>query len=120
MAEGVLHETMNMASLWHLPLLLVCENNGWSEFSPTKDPFAAELGELSAAFRIVHQLVDGNDVEAVWSAAHRLVGEVRADGPRVLECKTHRVRGHYEGRSEEHTSELQSLLRITYAVFCLK
>src|SRR3546814_19876804 len=105
MAEGVLHETMNMASLWHLPLLLVCENNGWSEFSPTKDQFAAALGELSAAFRIVHQLVDGNDVEAVWSAAHRLVGEVRAAGPRVLSCKTHRVRGNYAGGPQRYRPE---------------
>ncbi|TCT10365.1 pyruvate dehydrogenase E1 component alpha subunit [Paralcaligenes ureilyticus] len=102
MAEGVLHETLNMASLWSLPLLFVCENNGWSEFSPTKDQFAAELGDLAAAFKIPHQLVDGNDVAAVSSVAKKLVGEVRTGQPRVFECKTHRVRGHYEGDPQKY------------------
>ncbi|TAL81850.1 MAG: thiamine pyrophosphate-dependent dehydrogenase E1 component subunit alpha [Candidimonas sp.] len=105
MAEGVLHETLNMASLWSLPLLFVCENNGWSEFSPTKDQFVAELGDLAAAFKIPHQLVDGNDIAAVSSVAKKLVDEVRGGQPRVLECKTHRVRGHYEGDPQKYRPE---------------
>lgn len=103
MAEGVLHESLNLAALWQLPLLLVCENNGWSEFSPTKDQFAAELGKLAPAFNIPHVLVDGNDVEAVADAAHKLIGDMRVGGgPRVLECKTYRVRGHYEGDPQKY------------------
>lgn len=103
MAEGVLHESLNLAALWRLPLLFVCENNGWSEFSPTQNQFAATLGKLAPAFGIPHVRVDGNDVEAVAAAAHEWVGEMRAGGgPRVLECKTHRVRGHYEGDPQKY------------------
>jgi pyruvate dehydrogenase E1 component alpha subunit len=105
MAEGVLHESMNLASLWKLPLLFVCENNGWSEFSPTSEQFAAELSELAKAFKIPHVMVDGNDVEAVAAAAADLVDQARTDGPRVLECKTHRVRGHFEGDPQKYRPE---------------
>lgn len=103
MAEGVLHESLNIASLWKLPVLFVCENNGWSEFSPTSRQFAAPLVKLAAAFGVPHTLVDGNDVLAVADAAKRLVTEQRAGGgARVLECKTHRVRGHFEGDPQKY------------------
>lgn len=102
MAEGVLHESLNLAALWQLPLLFVCENNGWSEFSPTREQFAAELGKLAQAFNIPHVAVDGNDVEAVAAAALQSTIQARAGGPRVLECKTHRVRGHFEGDPQKY------------------
>jgi TPP-dependent pyruvate/acetoin dehydrogenase alpha subunit len=103
MAEGVLHETLNIASLWKMPLLLVCENNGWSEFSPTSTQFAAKLEDLARAFNIPHTRVQGNDVGAVATAAQTLVQTMRAEaGPQVLECVTHRVRGHYEGDPQKY------------------
>lgn len=103
MAEGVLHETLNMAALWNCPLLLVCENNGWSEFSPTSQQFAAQLEALSAAFGIAYQKVDGNEVLAVSDAAHRAADAARGgSGPQVLECITQRVRGHYEGDPQKY------------------
>lgn len=103
MAEGVLHETLNIAALWKMPLLLVCENNGWSEFSPTALQFAAQLKNLASAFGIPYTQVDGSDVEAVADAAAALVGEIRTGaGARVLECSTHRVRGHYEGDPQKY------------------
>jgi TPP-dependent pyruvate/acetoin dehydrogenase alpha subunit len=103
MAEGVLHESLNMAALLRLPLLFVCENNGWSEFSPTDRQFAARLGALAAAFGIPHQEVDGNDVTAVATAADAAVGALRAgSGPRVLECRTRRARGHFEGDPQSY------------------
>lgn len=105
MAEGVLHESMNLAALWKLPMLFVCENNGWSEFSPTSQQFAARLGDLSKAFGIAHVEVDGNDVEAVAAAARTVASEARSGGPRVLECKTHRVRGHFEGDPQKYRPE---------------
>ena len=111
LAEGVLHESMNLAALWKLPLLLVCENNGWSEFSPTSRQFAARLDALAAAFGIVHEAVDGNDALAVADAAGRAVAALRGgNGPRVLECKTHRVRGHFEGDPQKYRDahELQA------------
>lgn len=112
MAEGVLHETLNMAALWRLPLLLVCENNGWSEFSPTSRQFAASLERLSGAFGIVHARVDGNDALAVSDAAREAVAALRAgNGPFVLECITHRVRGHFEGDPQKYrpSDEIETL-----------
>ena len=112
MAEGVLHETLNMAALWKTPLLLVCENNGWSEFSPTSRQFAAQLEALAKAFGIAYGKVDGNDVVAVAEAARAASTALReGQGPFVLECVTHRVRGHYEGDSQKYrdTDELQGL-----------
>ena len=112
MAEGVLHETMNMAALWKCPLLLVCENNGWSEFSPTSRQFAAKLEKLAAAFDITYTKVDGNDVLAVSDAAQTACDHLRAGkGPYVLECSTHRVRGHFEGDAQKYrdSGELESV-----------
>ena len=103
MAEGVLHETLNMAALWKSPLLLVCENNGWSEFSPTSRQFAARLEGLAKAFGVSYRLVDGNDVQAVADAAGAAAERLRAgEGPFVLECVTHRVRGHFEGDAQKY------------------
>lgn len=106
MAEGVMHETFNMAALWKVPLLLVCENNGWSEFSPTARQFVARLEALATAFGIGYEAVDGNDAMAVAVAAERAVVAIREGaGPRLLECATHRVRGHFEGDPQKYRSE---------------
>ncbi|ABE36736.1 hypothetical protein DR64_7590 [Paraburkholderia xenovorans LB400] len=103
MAEGVLHETMNMAALWKAPLLLVCENNGWSEFSPTERQFAARLEALAGAFGIAYKRVDGDDAVAVSEASGIAAAAARSGaGPFVLECVTHRVRGHYEGDPQKY------------------
>ena len=112
MAEGVLHETMNMASLWKSPLLMVCENNGWSEFSPTSRQFTASLQKLAEAFGIGYAQVDGNDVIAVADAAAAAAEQLRVGkGPFVLECVTHRVRGHFEGDAQKYrdAGELESV-----------
>lgn len=111
MAEGGLHEALNMAALWKLPLLLVCENNGWSEFSPTERQFRGTLEGLAKAFGITHRRVDGNDVEATVAAADEAVAYARSAGPFILECMTSRVRGHYEGDAQKYrdSAELQGL-----------
>ncbi len=112
MAEGVLHESLNMASLWKLPMLFVCENNGWAEFSPTHKQFVAKLADLSAAFGIPYTLVNGNDALSVSDAARVALENVRGGGgPFVLECTTHRWRGHYEGDPQKYRSakELEQL-----------
>lgn len=111
MAEGGLHESLNMAALWKLPLLLVCENNGWSEFSPTEKQFKGTLEGLARTFGITHRKVDGNDVEAVVAAADEAVEFVRTAGPFILECMTARVRGHYEGDAQKYRdgAEMQRL-----------
>lgn len=103
LAEGVLHESMNLASMWKLPLLFVCENNGWSEFSPTSREFAGKLSELAKAFNIPAATVDGNDVFAVLSAGKKAASSIRkGHGPHVIECLTHRVRGHFEGDQQKY------------------
>ncbi|MBO9354635.1 ABC transporter substrate-binding protein [Bordetella petrii] len=112
MAEGVLHESLNLASLWRLPLLFVCENNGWAEFSPTHKQFVAPLDKLAAAFSVPHNKVDGNDVLQVIDAAHAAAEAIRAgQGPQVLECITHRWRGHYEGDPQKYrpSDEIEGL-----------
>ncbi|MFH1343944.1 MAG: thiamine pyrophosphate-dependent dehydrogenase E1 component subunit alpha [Pseudomonadota bacterium] len=102
MAEGALHEALNMAALWSLPLVFVCENNGWSEFSPTARQFRGKLAALAGAFGIRHILVDGNDAEATADAAREVADHARAAGPVVLECMTTRFRGHFEGDPQKY------------------
>jgi len=111
LAEGVFHESMNMAALWGLPLLFVCENNGWSEFSPSSRQFAANLERLSGAFGIPYHRSDGNDVEDVAKMAKQAVEGVRSGGkPAVLECITLRVRGHYEGDAQKYRDAAELVL----------
>lgn len=112
MAEGALHESLNMAALWKLPLLFVCENNGWAEFSPTDKQFVAKLKDLASAFGIPHLLVNGNQVLDVLQAGQTAVQAIRAgQGPFILECITHRWRGHYEGDPQKYrdSQELEAL-----------
>jgi len=112
MAEGVLHETLNMAALWKCPLLLVCENNGWSEFSPTSRQFSASLEKLAGAFGAAYAQVDGNNALAVSDAAIAAAAQLRAgQGPFVMECTTTRVRGHFEGDAQKYrdATEMESV-----------
>lgn len=102
-AEGVFHESLNISSLWGLPLLFVCENNKWAEFSPASRHFGADLGKFAGAFGLQHARIDGNDVAAVSTAAEAAVASVRnGGGPFVLECVTLRLRGHYEGDPQKY------------------
>ena len=96
---GGFHESPNLASLWNLPLLLVCENNGYAEFSPLSAHTKVErLARHAATYGIEAATIDGNDVQAVRQAAEEAVGGIRAGhGPFFLECLTYRLRGHYEG-----------------------
>jgi len=92
-------ESLNLASLWRVPVLLVCENNGYAEFTPRSAHTRVErVADLAAAYGIEARVVDGNDVLAVAEAARELAGRCRAgSGPALLECLTYRLRGHYEG-----------------------
>ncbi len=103
LAEGLVHECFNLAALWRLPVLFVCENNGWSEFSPSDRQIAASLEKLCAAYGIGHREIDGNDVVAVATVSADLVAAMREDSrPQVLECRTTRVRGHFEGDRQDY------------------
>jgi len=119
----VLHECLNIAALWALPMLFVCENNGWSEFSPTHRQMKASLKDLAAAFAIPHAGVDGNDVEAVADTAADWIAAIReGKGPRVLECRTTRVRGHFEGDRQDYRAadEIAGLKDVDPIARCLR
>lgn len=102
-AEGLLHECLNLAALWKLPLLFVCESNGWGEFLPTSKQIAFDLAALALAHAIPYRTVDGNDVAAVSTLSAEVVAGVRGGGgPAMIECRTHRIRGHYEGDAQKY------------------
>jgi pyruvate dehydrogenase E1 component alpha subunit len=96
---GHFNETVNLATLWQLPLVLVCENNGFAEFTPRSAHTVVErVSDVVAPYGLERTTVDGNDVPAVWGACGRFLASARTGGgPFLLECLTHRVRGHYEG-----------------------
>jgi pyruvate dehydrogenase E1 component alpha subunit len=97
--QGVLFESMNLAALWRAPVLFVCENNGYTEFTPTGAVTAGEsIAARAEVFGIPAAPVDGDDVVAVGVAAAEALDAARAGrGPRFLECRTTRWRGHHEG-----------------------
>jgi 2-oxoisovalerate dehydrogenase E1 component len=97
--NGAFHEGLNMASIWRLPVLFVCENNGYA----TEVPFNYAAGNPSvaargAAYGIEGVAVDGNDVLAVEAAGRAAIARARrGEGPTLIECKTYRTRAHAEG-----------------------
>jgi 2-oxoisovalerate dehydrogenase E1 component len=118
--NGAFHEGVNMAAIWKLPVLFVCENNQFA----TEVPFASVSGNPSVAHRGsaygIHSIeLDGNDVLAIESAAREAIKRARCgDGPTLLECKTYRTRPHSEGmgdftyRTREEVEHWKSLCPI--------
>jgi pyruvate dehydrogenase E1 component alpha subunit len=96
---GPFHESLNIASLWKLPVIFVCENNGYAEFTPLSAHTKIErLAQHAKTYGIPNSTIDGNDLFAVRQAARKAVEQARAGkGPIFIECLTHRLRGHYEG-----------------------
>lgn len=96
---GAFQESLNIASLWRLPVIFVCENNGYAEFTPLSAHTLVErLADHARTYRIPCATVDGNDLVAVRSAAAKAVARARSGkGPSFVECLTYRLRGHYEG-----------------------
>ena len=107
--NGTFHETLNLAALWHLPVLFVCENNGYAEFTSREEhSIVQHLSLFAAPYKIPSVVVDGNDVSAVESAAKQFVADMRASGgPRFLECMTYRLSGHYVGDPEQYRSKAE-------------
>jgi pyruvate dehydrogenase E1 component alpha subunit len=98
LGQGLLYEVMNLAQLWRLPVLYVCENNLYNEYTHYRETTAGELAARPQAFGIQTQAVDGQDVRAVYSATKPLVERARVgDGPAFLLCNTYRYYGHHVG-----------------------
>ena len=96
---GHFNESVNLAALWRLPVIFVCENNGFAEFTPRSAHTNVErVSDVVAPYDVTRDTVDGNDVVAVRDGFARFLAAARkGEGPMLLECLTHRLRGHYEG-----------------------
>ena len=94
--EGAFHESLNLASIWKLPVVFVCENNQYGMSMDVADAMAvANVADRAAAYAMPGIVVDGNDLPAVAAAARAAVARAREGaGPSLLECKTYRLRGH--------------------------
>lgn len=95
--QGIIHETMNMAKIFNLPMVFVCENNLYAISASFREMGSVEhVHTRAAAYNMHGEAVDGMDVEAVHEAASRLVERARrGEGPALLECKTYRLVGHF-------------------------
>src|SRR6266404_2000918 len=98
LGQGVLYEVMNLAQLWKLPVIYVCENNLYNEYTHFSETTAGEILTRGAAFGVHSEAVDGQDVRAVYAIANRLVERARSgEGPGFLLCNTYRYHGHHVG-----------------------
>ncbi len=113
--RGTFHEVMNMASLWKLPLLMVCENNGYAQYvSTTETMVFRSVADLAANYAVPGVHVDGNDIRGVFQATVAAVARARAgEGPTLLELRTERFNGHSSGDPQFYRSkaEVQELRR---------
>lgn len=97
--QGTFHEALNLASVWKLPVIFVCENNHFGiSMSQSKHQAIQDIADRAASYGSPGIAVDGNDVMAVYEVAKEAVDRARkGQGPTLIECKTWRWRGHFEG-----------------------
>lgn len=119
--NGAFHESLNLAALWKLPVIYVCENNLYAtSVAVWRSTSVEDIGVRGTAYGIPGVTVDGNQVDAVYAAAETAVARARAGlGPTLLECKTYRIRGHFEGddaiyRTKEEVAEARTRDPIEY------
>ena len=119
--QGIFFEVMNHAAIWDLPVIYVCENNQYGEYTATDSVTAGDtIADRASPFGIPNEVIDGNDVITVHNAAMKAVARAReGGGPSLIECMTYRHRGHHVGdpgdryRSEEERREWQARDPIT-------
>ncbi len=98
LGQGVVYEEMNLAQLWKLPVIYVCENNLYTEYTHFSETTAGDILQRATAFGVRAERVDGQDVRAVYSTANELIERARrGDGPAFLLCDTYRYTGHHVG-----------------------
>jgi len=107
--EGIFHESLNLAAVWNLPILYVCENNQWQEFVHRREAMGVDhVSDWASRYGIHSMTVDGNDIEAVLAAAKHSVENIRDTGkPVFLETYTYRMRGHYEPDDQSYVDPLE-------------
>src|SRR3989449_9886473 len=98
MGQGLLYEVMNMAALWKLPVIYICENNLYNEYTHNSETLAGDIVTRAAGFGVPGETVDGQDVRRVYETARAIVERVRSGaGPAFLVCNTYRFMGHHVG-----------------------
>jgi TPP-dependent pyruvate/acetoin dehydrogenase alpha subunit len=105
--QGSFHESLNLAAIWDLPVLFLCENNIYAEFSDSRrQTRVPSVVDRCAAYGVAAERVDGNDVEAVFAAVSDAVERCRrGEGPALIEAETYRWHGHYEGDGQPYKPE---------------
>jgi len=98
-SEGSFHESLNLAAIWDLPVVFVCENNKYGATSPARDVIAVEdIAERARGYDMPSEIVDGQDADAVYEVVNKAVARARTgEGPTLVECKTYRFGEHAEG-----------------------
>ncbi|MGA5508204.1 thiamine pyrophosphate-dependent dehydrogenase E1 component subunit alpha [Streptomyces umbrinus] len=101
---GAFHEALNLASVWKLPVIFVCQNNQFAEYTPLSEGTSvARIADRAAAYGMPGESVDGNDPVAMWQAAGRAVDRARrGEGPTLLEANTFRFNGHLMGDQQKY------------------
>ena len=107
--RGTFHEAMNLAAVWQLPVIFVCENNQWASTTPYRATTAVEnVVDRAAGYGMPGVIVNGNDVFAVYEAAKAAIERARAGGgPSLLEAKTYRIKGHFVGDPEMYRTKAE-------------
>jgi pyruvate dehydrogenase E1 component alpha subunit len=105
--QGTMHEAMNLACCWNLPVVFVCENNGYAESTPWGYHCAAKsIADRAVAYDMPGITVDGTDFFAVYEAAEEAIGRARrGEGPCLMECRAFRYYGHFEGDAMLYVTE---------------
>jgi len=106
-ARGTFHEAALQASVWKLPLVWICENNGWALSAPISEQSpTANIADRASAYGVPGVVVDGQDALAVHRVVAEAVARARAgEGPTLIEAKTLRIRGHYEGDRQPYRTD---------------
>ena len=98
LGQGLLYEELNLAQLWKLPVIFVCENNGYNEYTHFSESTAGDVPARAAAFGVAHETIDGQNVREVYAAASTVIDRARrGEGPAFLQCITYRYHGHHVG-----------------------
>jgi TPP-dependent pyruvate/acetoin dehydrogenase alpha subunit len=107
--RGTFHEAANAASIWKLPVIWLCENNQYAVSVPVSESCAVEnIADRAGAYGMPGVIVDGMDVVAVYEAVAEAVGRARrGEGPTLIEAKTYRFRGHFEGDPETYRDKAE-------------
>jgi TPP-dependent pyruvate/acetoin dehydrogenase alpha subunit len=107
-AEGSLHEALNLASLWSLPVIFCCENNQYAELTHVSMHLAGDIPAYARAHGLPGVSIDGNDALVVRAAADEAIARARAgDGPTLIEARTYRWSGHYVGDAETYRDQAE-------------